>query len=116
MGLLPWSHCKEEMTITGGKAFLTILESNRFEFCFTSGTNTLLRRQVADKIKNKLNSADSTSFGSLQLFYLSGFIGELKEFVESVKNDKAIINTAEENIKTMKLYEKILLSLKNNNY
>src|SRR3989344_1862354 len=111
MGLLPWAHRKEEMTITGTKAFVIISESNTITFHLTSGTNKVSRWQVTDKIKNRFSSVDSTSSGNLQLFYLSGYIDELKEFVESVKNNKATINTAEENIKTMKLYEKILPSL-----
>lgn len=45
------------------------------------------------------------------LTWQAGYIGELKEFAESVKNNKPTQNTAEENIKTMELYEKILFSL-----
>lgn len=111
MGLLPWAHHKEEMTITGTKASVTISEINTITFRPTSRTKKVTRWQAADNTKGQFRFVDSTGSDNLQIFYLSGFIGELKEFVESVKKNKATINTAEENIRTMKLYEKILLSL-----
>ncbi|MCL4360361.1 hypothetical protein M1555_03860 [Patescibacteria group bacterium] len=58
-----------------------------------------------------MSSVDSTSSGGLQPLYLTGFVGELREFVASVGNNTWRENSAEENVKTMKLCEKLLSSL-----
>lgn len=111
VGLLPWVHRQEEITINGTKARISIVERDSLILHPTSETSVTSRWQVDDKKKNHFSALDSTSSGNLQLFYLSGFIDELGEFIESVKKNKATINTAEENVKTMKLYENFLLSL-----
>ncbi len=111
IALPPWSHRKEEMTVTGTKAFVTASDIKTVTFHPASENTATPRWQTIDEIEQQYSSMDSTSSGGLQPLYLTGFVGGLKEFVESVKTNKATINTAGENVKTMELCEKILLSL-----
>jgi predicted dehydrogenase len=112
MALPPWAHRKEEMTITGTKAFVTATDIKTVTFHPASEANSAPRWQMIEESESRFASMDSTSSGGLQPLYLTGFVGELQAFVESVKNNIATINTADENVKTMQLCEKILTSLK----
>lgn len=112
MALPPWSHRKEEITVTGTKAFVTASDIKTVTFHPTAESNTIPRWQIIEETETRFNSMDSTSSGGLQPLYLTGFVGELAAFVESVQNGKATQFTAEDNIQVMQLCEKILNSLK----
>ncbi|MEK7592551.1 MAG: hypothetical protein AAB508_04115, partial [Patescibacteria group bacterium] len=111
MALPPWAHRKEEMTITGTKAFVTASDIKTITYHPTPETVSVPRWQMIEESESRYASIDSTSSGGLQSLYLTGFIGELKAFVESVQTNKAAITTAADNVKTMQLCEKILNTL-----
>jgi predicted dehydrogenase len=111
MALPPWSHRKEEMTITGTKAFVTASEIKTVTFHPTTETTTIPRWQTINEMESRYSSMDSTSSGGMQPLYLTGFVGELQSFLESIQNNQITQVTAEDNVKTMQLCEKILQSL-----
>ena len=108
MALPPWAHRKEEMTITGTKAFVTASDIKTVIFHPAPELSPVPRWQIVEESESKYASIDSTSSGGFQPLYLTGFIGELKAFVVSVETNKDAITTAEDNVRTMELCEGIL--------
>ena len=112
MALPPWAHRKEEVIITGTKAFVAASDIKTVTFHPAPDANSIPRWQIIEESERRYASIDSTSSGGLQPLYLTGFIGELKAFVQSVETNTETMTNAEDNVKTMELCEKILTALK----
>lgn len=111
MALPPWSHRKEEMTITGTKAFVTASDIRTVTLHPSSEITQTPRWQTIEESETTYSSMDSTSSGGIQPLYLTGFVGELQSFVDSIQNHTPTQITADDNVKTMNLCEKLLSSL-----
>jgi len=100
------------MTITGTNGYVRVSGVDQVKF-YSKNTNVSVPRwQTLEENEQTFGTMLTTSGGGQAPLYLNGFVGELKHFVESIEGKKQVENSAEENVKTMKLVEKLVEAVK----
>lgn len=109
-GASSWEKATHEMTVTGSNGYVRVNGVDQVTSYIKNAGVTVPRWQVLEEAEQKFGTMLTTSGTSSQLLYLNGFVGELQHFVESIENGRLVINSAEENVKTMRLVEELITS------
>lgn len=107
-----WEGARQEITISGEKGYIKLSGYDGLTFHKTGEKLEYPRWQTVAEEEVSYKSMLTTGGDSHQLLYLNGFISEIKNFIESVKNKSNLVNNAEENFKTTKLVDLIYNNLK----
>lgn len=111
-GLPAWARHQEEITISGVNGFVKANNLTKVSHhLYTEPSTENPRWQTLDIEDRIFSSVDTSGSGGTERLYINGYVGEVKHFFESIENDKEPNPSAEDNINTMVLVEKILENL-----
>jgi predicted dehydrogenase len=111
-GLPAWARHQEEVTITGVNGFVkadNLVKVSHHSYSDPTSDNP--RWQTLDMEDRVFTAVDTSGSGGTERLYINGYVGEIEHFFESIEGGKSPSPSAEDNIKTMLLVEKILDNL-----
>jgi predicted dehydrogenase len=111
-GLPAWRRLWEEITVTGIKGFVKVDNLARVTYHFDHPSDAKVRWQVMDEEDRVLNTVTTSGSGGWQHLYLNGYVGEVEHFLQCVKENKEPDCSAQDNVKTMALADRILNAIK----
>ncbi|MEK7543558.1 MAG: Gfo/Idh/MocA family oxidoreductase [Patescibacteria group bacterium] len=111
-GLPSWGRHFEEMTITGTHGFLKV--ENISKLVVRSSYEPVNPSPGWQQLNEKTEvstSIDTSGSGGLQALYMNGYVYELEHFLRCLLEHKQPMTSAEDNVKTTVLVDRILVSL-----
>lgn len=112
-GIPAWKRHWEEICVSGTKGFVKVdnMASLRYHYDKPVATQGA-RWKAMDEMDMILTPVSTSSSGGWRDLYLNGYVGEVEHFLDCVVNGKSPICSAEDNVKTMALCDKIVACLK----
>lgn len=111
-GLPAWAHHQEEITITGSKGYAKVDNRQQvIKHYLSLPPQTGMSWQGMYEEDVVVHTDSSSSAGGHQALYLNGYVGEIEHFLDCVEKDIEPSSSAQDNLKTMELCEKLLKSL-----
>lgn len=107
-GAPSWERAAHEMTITGTNGYVRVSGVDQVKVYSKDTNMSVPRWQGLEENEQTFGTMLTTSGGGQASLYLNGFVGELKHFVESIEAGKPVENSSEENVKTMRLIDKLV--------
>jgi len=106
-----WSSGVQEITITGSNGYARTDGISNLRYHYNEIKSEIPGWQTVAEKEIQLNTMLTTGGGGVQNLYLNGFIGEIDYFLKSIGKNLGSINDAAENVKTMRLYDMLVISL-----
>jgi len=111
-GLPAWTRHHEELTVTGVKGFVRVVNMVRVishvEGARPAGRPRWQRLDEEDRV---LTAVSTSSSGGWRDLYLNGYVGEVEHFLDCLRHGREPACSAADNVKTMALCEQILQAI-----
>ncbi len=111
-GLPSWVRHYEEITATGTKGFVKVENLMRVIYHLDRSIHAPGPRwQTLDEEDHLLTPVSTSGSGGLRDLYLNGYAGEVQHFVDCVREGREPMTSAADNVKTLRLCERIVEAL-----
>ena len=111
-GVPSWGRHYEEVTITGTKGYVKVENREKVITHFiTETTSKVPAWQTLNEKAQTLTSVQTSSSGGWQSLYLNGYVGEVEHFLNSITNEIKPTPSADDNVKTVELCDRLIKTL-----
>ena len=112
-GLPAWKRHWEELCVTGLKGFVKVDNMMSVRYHFDRPVDTQGPRwRTLDEEDCVFTPVSTSGSGGWRDLYLNGYVGEIEHFLDCLRNDREPLCSAEDNVKTMALCDRIVACLK----